>query len=252
MLQRRNLSLILASAISACAPTTSPTPESGWKDGRIDADSGAATCKPGRWILVDAVPNARDLGGTPLADGATVACDALFRGAALGSVSAPGCAELGRLGLRTIVDLRTPGERLAAPAAACVQAQARIVLAPMPIPYSADPTEYLAILDRTESVAAAFSAIGDAAAYPIYLQCTYGRDRTGVLIATVLRALGAARETVLGEYQLSAAAGLTTYPASLETVLDELDRRGGVEAYLAAAGVSSEILATLRARAITP
>jgi protein-tyrosine phosphatase len=219
--------------------------------GVVDGGCSVGACTPGQRILVGEVLNARDLGGTPLSNRepvATVACGAVYRGAALAGLSGCGCAEVARLGIRTVIDLRTPDERLAAPEASCVAAQAALVQAPMPIPYSVSPADYLADLEATETVAAAFAVLGDLEAYPVYFHCVYGRDRSGVLAAVVLLALGATRDAVMAEYELTAAAGLSTYPASLEAVLDEIDARGGVEAYLAAAGVPAETLAILRAR----
>jgi protein tyrosine phosphatase (PTP) superfamily phosphohydrolase (DUF442 family) len=227
------------------------TDASGIRDagGTVNADRTDA-CPPGQRILINEVLNARDLGGTSLGDGRSVACDQLYRGAAIASLSAEGCAEFAGLGIRTVVDLRTPSERSSQPAAACVSQQARIVLAPMPIPYSVSPTDYIADLDATGSVLAAFGALGDAAAYPTYFHCTYGRDRSGVLAAVILLALGATRDAVMAEYELSVAGGVGAYPDSLQAVLDEIERRGGVEAYLASVGVSSSELAALRARLI--
>jgi protein-tyrosine phosphatase len=176
----------------------------------------------------------------------------VYRAAALANLTAQGCAEFVELGIRTVIDLRVATERAIAPEAACVQEAADVVVAPLPVPYSVSPDDYIADLNATESVALAFTALGDEAAYPIYFHCTYGRDRSGVLAAIILLALGAAREDVIAEYQLTLEAGLTTYPLSLEAVFDEIDRRGGVEAYLAGAGVTTDQLATLRAQAIAP
>jgi protein-tyrosine phosphatase len=202
-------------------------------------------------VFVCEVPNARELGGTPLATGQAVACGALYRGAPLAGLSSDGCAVFGLLGIRTIIDLRMPEERAAVPEAVCVQSAANIVLAPMPIPYNVSPAEYIADLDAKPSLAAAFAALGDPAAYPIYVHCTYGRDRTGVLAAAVLSALGASRATILQEYLISQQS-VGAVPGSLTAVLDEIDARGGIDAVLAAAGVTPEQIANLRARAIAP
>jgi hypothetical protein len=142
--------------------------------------------------------------------------------------------------------LRVEEERIAVPDSPCVFAQASVVEAPLPIPYSLTQEEYLADLNTYASIVAAFDAFGDESAYPIYFHCTYGRDRTGVLAAVVLLALGASRDDVIAEYQLTALAGLYLPPDSLAAVLDEIEWRGGIEAYLAEAGVTRAKLATLR------
>jgi protein-tyrosine phosphatase len=263
--------LLLASALAACSvtmgappyPPPETTPDAGTTDGdatdpgttdgdATDAGStdGVAT-DPGstvHWILVGQASNARDLGGTPLAAGATVAYGKVFRGGPLSGLGPNGCAELAFLGIRTIVDLRTSTEAAYAPDAVCATSLAPVVYAPMPIPYYVSPTDYVADLDATASVAAAFAVLADDTASPAYFHCTYGRDRTGVLTAVILLALGATRATIIDEYQLTATAGLTTYPTSLEAVIDEITRRGGIEAYLASAGVTPAAIAAVRAR----
>jgi protein tyrosine/serine phosphatase len=219
-------------------------------DGDTDAASGVERCRPGRTILTDDVVNARDLGGVALADGASIACGKLYRGGALVDLSVQGCKEFADLGIRTVIDLRDPSERDDAPTDACIETWAHVVQAPMPIPNDLSPDDYLAALYAAHSIATAFNALGDEAAYPIYINCVYGRDRTGVLVAVILLALGATREEIIAEYQLTREAGLSTAPESLIAVLEKIDRLGGVETYLAQMKVSKDAIATLQAQAI--
>jgi hypothetical protein len=202
-------------------------------------------CDPGQRILLDDVTNARDLGGVPLASGNNTACDVVFRGPPLASASNALCSHAAALGVRTVIDLRTAEERSAVPDADCILAGAHVVSAPMPIPYTVSAADYIADLNAAESVATAFRAFGDDSAYPVYFHCTWGRDRTGVLAAIVLAALGAPRQAILSEYALSRYT-VGAYPESLSAVLDEIERRGGIEAYLRDAGVSGEELSVLR------
>ena len=201
------------------------------------------------WILGEELENARDLGGVPLGDGHSVAKNAVFRGPPLAQLSAAGCAEFARLGIRTVIDLRIASERTAVPEADCVLDNAAVVTTPLPVPYNVSPSDYIADLNEIDSIAAAFERLGDPTAYPIYLHCTWGRDRTGVIVAVILRALGASHADILKEYMLSSAT-VGAYPRSLEAVLAAIEEGGGIEAYLASAGVSGEQLATLRARAV--
>jgi protein-tyrosine phosphatase len=206
---------------------------------------------PHQSILAGAVVNARDLGGTPLEAGGAVACGKLYRGPPLAYLTAEGCADFAELGIRSVIDLRTPDERLTKPDSACVTETTNVVFSPLPIPYSVSPQDYIADLDATLSMAAALEVLGDEAAYPVYFHCTWGRDRTGVLGAVILLALGATRDAILQEYSLSSSS-VGAYPDSLVAVLDEIERRGGIEAYFAAAGISEEQLAMLRTQAISP
>jgi protein-tyrosine phosphatase len=197
-------------------------------------------------VLTVALSNARDLAGTPLAAGAKVACGAIYRGPPLRLTEAD-CPLAAALGLRTVLDLRMEGERTATPDSSCVEAER--VFAPLPVPYGLSPTDYLNDLHETASIAVAFHTFGNPDAYPIYFHCTYGRDRTGVVGALLLLALGASRATVMEEYLLSQP-NVGAYPNSLDAVLDEIEQRGGAEAVLRGLGISNAELAVLRENAI--
>jgi protein-tyrosine phosphatase len=199
------------------------------------------------WILIGELVNARDVGGT-MAGEAHVAYRALYRGPPL-RLSPGGCNEFRRLGIRTVIDLRIDSERQGLLESPCVGAAAGLTAAPLPVPYNVSPQDYVAILDARESIAAVFDVLADASRYPAYVHCTYGRDRTGVVIALVLSALGVSREEILREYLMSRES-VGAFPLSLEAALDEIERRGGIEAYLASVGVTAAQLAQLRLRAL--
>ncbi len=203
-------------------------------------------CVPNRPVLTQAVTNARDLGGTPLADDKAVACGSLYRGQPLRLTEA-GCADAARLGVRTVLDLRMESERLSNPDASCVDA--KLVFAPLPIPYGLSAADYLNVLHETPSIAVAFHTFGDPEAYPIYFHCTLGRDRTGIVGALLLLTLGASRETVMQEYLLSQP-NVGASPASLDAVLDEVEQRGGVENVLRDVGITDGELAVMRQLAV--
>jgi hypothetical protein len=211
--------------------------------------ASAAACERSRRVLACDVPNARDLGGVPADAGGVVACGALFRGAPLVGLSEAGCAEVARLGVRSVIDLRTESERLSIPDDACVGGA--LIAAPLPIPYDVSPEDYLADLYTSASIARIFHALGDEASYPVYFHCTYGRDRTGIVAALIYLALGAPRADIMGEYELSRAS-VGAYPESLAAVLDDVERRGGIEAVLASIGVTGDELGVLRRRALAP
>jgi protein-tyrosine phosphatase len=202
-------------------------------------------CAPGTPIFASEIVNARDLGGVPVDGERRVACGALFRGPPLAALSSEGCAELERLGIRTVIDLRTVSERESRPDAPCVAAQAELVFAPLPIPYNLSPADYVADLNATDSMALAFQRIGSAGAFPIYFHCTWGRDRTGVMAAVILLALGAKRADILEEYQHSALS-VGAYPESLAAVLDAIEKQGGLSTYLGSLGFTEDALETLR------
>lgn len=214
--------------------------------GTAGAPSTGNACNAHQAVLTPGVSNARDLVGTPLVDGGAVACGAIYRGPPL-RLTEDGCAQAAKLGLRTLIDLRIEGERTSSPDSACVQAER--VFAPLPVPYGLGPTDYLNDLHETASIATVFHTFGDPDAYPIYFHCTYGRDRTGVVGALLLLALGANRASVMEEYLLSQP-NVGAYPDSLDAVLDDIEQRGGAEAVLRELGISEAELAVMRERAI--
>lgn len=212
-------------------------------------NAATSVCGATPWIFSGLVPNARGLGGVPLVKGA-VTCGRLYRGSQLATLGVNGCVEFASLGIRSVIDLRTASEAARAPSPSCVINQARQVAAPMPTPYNLSPADYSADLHAHDSLLAAFAVLGDASAYPVYFHCIYGRDRTAILAALILRLLGASREVVMTEYMRTAESGLGTAPQSLQATLDEIELLGGAEAFLLSIGVSTEAIAVLRAQAI--
>lgn len=204
-------------------------------------------CEPSEPIITCNVANARDLGGMALGAVGSVSCGLVFRGPPLARLSPAACAEARRLGIRTIIDLRVTEERLSKPDDPCVGA--KMVLAPLPIPYMVSGENYIADFDTKDSIARVFRTLADPASYPVYFHCTYGRDRTGVVAAAILLALGASRADILAEYKLSSTT-VGAFPDSLIALMNEIDRRGGIEKALAAAGITAADLAALRAQVV--
>lgn len=214
-----------------------------------DAAAGADAVAPCvRRILEAAVTNARDLGGHAVSGGRRTACRAFFRGGDLGGLDAAGCTELATLGVKTVVDLREPDIQQSQPPPACVAATR--VLAPMPKLLPDTPANYLSLFKESAAVAKVFSVLGEASAYPVYVHCIIGRDRASFVTALVLSALGASRQVVIDEFKLSTDAGVAVKVECIEAVLDEVEKRGGIEATLGAMGVTPAQLAALRARMI--
>jgi protein-tyrosine phosphatase len=132
-----------------------------------------------------------------------------------------------------------------------------------------------------ETVGPAFAQavrLTGAAKGPTLIHCTAGKDRTGLVVAVLLAALGVARAEIVEDYlqternmpgvlaRIETAPELedgralveriastqpeifTAPPAAISAALDVLDRAGGVDAWLALHGVSDAELQRLRER----
>ena len=67
---------------------------------------------PSRLVALDGAVNVRDIGGYRSVHGLEVMRGRLFRGDSLSQLTPPDSARLDQLGLRTVIDFRTPGEVL--------------------------------------------------------------------------------------------------------------------------------------------
>ncbi len=180
----------------------------------IDAD-------PVRVLPLEGVRNFRDLGGYATSDGRRVRWRQLFRSASLGSLTARDHAALDALGLRAVFDLRATDERAREPVRWSTGAGPRI----LQHDYLLDLGALSRVLPRADAdVAAGRGAFAEfyaamptrfATAYralfgalargeaPFAINCSAGKDRTGVGAALVLAALGVPRATIIEDYLLS-------------------------------------------------
>jgi len=236
-----------------------------------------------RRLRLDGLDNVRDVGGLPLATGGVTRSGQLLRSASLQHVTEADVARLvDEFGLKLVLDLRTApeidrdGPTPVAQAGVETVALSFIPEDGRPLPETGDDTDpllrsYLGFLvDRTENVVEAVRLLGAADAGPSLVHCQAGKDRTGVLVALVLDAVGVQRDAVVEDYALSAgqveamfrrwtaAAGvempedLTPHLPRAEVlaaVLERLDtEHGGAAGWLRANGLDEQTLARLRSR----
>lgn len=180
-------------------------------------------------MALDGAVNVRDLGGLPTEDGGTTAYRRVFRSDNLQGLSAADVRLLvGELGVRTVVDLRTgvevdkegPGPLTAEPGIEHLHlslfpegGRTTDVEADVLLPWQREwgrqgndeediPSVrfYLNYLrDRPDSVVSALDAMaaGDGAAI---VHCAAGKDRTGVVVALALSAVGVPRDAIVEDY----------------------------------------------------
>jgi len=162
----------------------------------------------GRRIELVGLSNLRDLGGYPVAGGRRLRWRTLFRSDAPRGLDAAGVAALAGLGLRTVVDLRTQAEVELAPSGL---AGLTVRTAHVPIiggdleslPLELDAIYRHMVDERGDAIAAAIKVLSGQNDLPALLHCSAGKDRTGVVVAVLLAALGVSDELIAADYALS-------------------------------------------------
>lgn len=171
---------------------------------------------PRRTIAFEAVFNFRDLGGYPAADGRRTRWRRLFRADGLNRLRSHEADQVRALAIRTVVDLRTPGE---------IGSHGRFPPGVADVEYHQLPLfdvqpdwagfrepdapgfladRYVEMLETGRaSVAAALVLLGRAESYPLVFHCAAGKDRTGILAAVVLGLVGVPNEVIVEDYALS-------------------------------------------------
>jgi protein tyrosine/serine phosphatase len=229
------------------------------------------------------VHNFRDLGGYPTVSGRSTRWGRLFRSDALHELTCDDVSVIRRLGLVTIIDLRTASE---------AEWFGRGLMESEPVRYvntsihkdgvveervasmtaAGNLTErYISYLEEGgEAFVRAIRELAVEANYPAVFHCFFGKDRTGVFAALILDCLGVSHDAIVQDYVRSAAGTdrilahlrddpvyretinrtdpvlLSAIPASMEGFLRELHQRyGGADAWFRQAGVQSRHLDAL-------
>jgi protein-tyrosine phosphatase len=239
----------------------------------------------GRHLPVQGTLNFRDAGGYPTGDGGVVAWRRLLRSDALHRVDAAGFDQLTDLGLQTVLDLRVPQEIQLAPSPVdrLAETGTRVFhLSLVGADFSEIPPDlegvYGFMVDRRgQAIASAIKALAAPGALPALVHCTAGKDRTGIVVAFTLSAIGVSDEIVAADYalsslyldpQLTPAIGRISADTGLDEqvtqalmasppglILQVLDRAreqaGSVEGYLGRHGVTPAELAALKKVLVT-
>lgn len=201
-----------------------------------------ATQAQPRFILIEGGRNFRDIGGYRTADGRTVRGDLLYRSGSLAGLTARGQQTLTRLKVTSIVDLRTTDERrrdmnnwLAASGQGYWARDYGFSLGEMGTMFSQPENRTAPAIRAMMAQAYRRMAQEQAPAYrvlfarlvegrgPVVVNCTAGKDRTGIAAALVLTALGVPYETVRQDFLLSNdAPGMNSLQSSLSGPLQSL------------------------------
>lgn len=222
--------------------------------------------------------NFRDLGGLESERAGRLGWGRLYRGASLHHLDPGELDRFQALGMRTVVDLRTPHEYNddAAPPLSELAAHSLPMFQRLPeFPEEPEDPEalmtdlYMSMLESgAATVATVLELLADPASYPFAYYCAAGKDRTGVMTAIAFGVAGVSRELIVRDYVTSDApveslrqwiaanepgghdpvpAGIYRAPArTMEAFLDRLDQRyGSLAGYLREIGVEAETEAAI-------
>lgn len=239
-----------------------------------------------RWVHIDSLHNARDLGGVPTEHGET-AYSVVVRGETVANLSARGADDLVGLGVRHVIDLRQPDERDLDGDGPLVATYQRSDILHELVPLAGGPVQddVMGRVRDWDVVAARYwsylegggerlaQALGRTAwsSRTLYLHCAVGKDRTGVVSALLLKLAGADDDAVIDDFLLSASrvapviSRLAERPAyahlrvvdwpaqmpngtAMRAFLQRLAADGGARSWLLKHGVDGETADLLRAR----
>lgn len=170
-----------------------------------------------RWMPIGGLRNLRDLGGYRTEGGDTVRRARIYRSDSLHLLEASEISAFDNLGIGTIIDLRRSEELIEAPGplpSINVELKSRRV-ADTPreaLQTTADGErwlfeDYCGMIDHAAPVTLAILRAVMSTDRPVLFHCLAGKDRTGLISALVLGALGVPREAVLDDYELTGVYG---------------------------------------------
>lgn len=234
-----------------------------------------------RRLSIDGTCNFRDIGGYRSSGRQSTCWGKLYRSDKLDHLSEIGQRQLGALNIHAIFDLRYTPEVIDAPDVIVADRAYGYQHVPL---YELDGIEklptvpdsardlYVKVIDhRREQIKFIFDQMAAKTANPMLFHCTAGKDRTGIVIALVLGAIGVASDTIVEDYAASAlyiqpvlddlrllarVSGwdtewyerlLSTDPANMSYMLDHIDRvYGGIDSYLLGSGITRPTLERIR------
>jgi len=171
-------------------------------------------------VALHGASNLRDLGGYPAHGGRRVRSGLVFRSASLSGLTDDDLVALGRLGLRTVCDLRGEAERERAPSRLPRPGPALLTLSIEPTVGAslrdiqargaATGEDVVTLLGRAyqayattqlHQFRALLRTLLEPGRLPLLFHCSAGKDRTGFGAALLLTALGVPREAVVEDYR---------------------------------------------------
>lgn len=222
-------------------------------NGVTTAVSGSfRTEKSPRILTVEGIRNVRDIGGWTAEHGKTIRQGLLYRGTELDGAVVPeykitdaGCQTmLVDFGIRTEMDLRWSGD---------VPQHINVLGSSVTHEFYGAPL-YTGIFlpENQENVRRIFTTLADPAAYPVYMHCTYGLDRTGTICCILQAVLGVTEDDIRREYLLSGLHLLDLNEVAFDNLMDMLKEYPGntlqekAQNYLLTIGVTQQQIDSLK------
>ena len=154
-----------------------------------------------RTLTIGGVDNTRDIGGYTGLDGKTLKYGMVYRSATLDTIDDEGLYQmLTVLGIKTDLDVRTPGEGTAGSGSPLGNT---VNYFNYNGPYYWNYTSGLLAESYQDALRGEIRAFTDEANYPIVVHCSVGRDRTGTLLFLIEGLCGMSKSDIFFEYELS-------------------------------------------------
>lgn len=163
-------------------------------------------------MAIPGTHNFRGTGGYPAVGGRT-RHGFLYRSDVLARVPAEGLEQIASLGIRRVVDLRSPAELASngpveLPGAttfnvAIYGGSHDSMMSAMADDISLERIYRHTLIDSCREVAQAVALVGQSPG-PVLVHCTAGKDRTGLVVALILAAVGVQRSAIVADYTESA------------------------------------------------
>jgi protein-tyrosine phosphatase len=202
--------------------------------------NAAQVSAPQRHIPLEGAYNVRDVGGYATKDGKRIRWNTLFRADGLHTLTHEDQRRLLGRDIRKIIDLRFRTEAERAPNVFAQSSYVSYVhqplhedqlapianpnLPPQDLPQT--PAEYYRmVLDKCgRGIKQVFDHLTAPRTFPVLIHCTAGKDRTGIITALVLGAVGVPDETIIEDYALT-----TTYATPLLIKLEKQAHKSGID-----------------------
>ncbi|MGW0247343.1 tyrosine-protein phosphatase [Nocardia goodfellowii] len=173
-----------------------------------------------RWIEFAEIDNVRDLGGLPVTGGGTTRFGVVYRASTPQHLTEADLSTLlGPLGLRTLIDLRNPDEVAREGYGRLAGTAVRVLNLPVRKPTQAALTPADLVPDgqhydlvglyrellggSARSVVTAARVLTDPDQHSVVFHCAAGKDRTGLVAAVLLDAVGVPAEAIAADYALT-------------------------------------------------